>query len=112
MLGKVVEYGTGAQGAQLRRFWAGSNDYLEFHVDFMGGISSAKLDDLRYNLGREVGWYVCFDEAGAIPCEHFHNPIMANTAARCTLLCRTREPLGRTTRKAKHWPSTEYEASR
>ena len=43
---------------------------MEFHVDFLGGKSNEKHDDLRKEMGPEGGTLrVRFHEAAAAPCQ-------------------------------------------
>lgn len=48
---------------------------VEFHVDFLGGKSNEKHDDLRKEMGPEGGTLsVRFHEAAAAPCQFRHDP--------------------------------------
>ncbi|CAB1097803.1 unnamed protein product [Ectocarpus sp. CCAP 1310/34] len=49
---------------------------IEFHVDLLRDNGSVdRFDDLRAELGPEGGHFsVRFEEAAALPCEHFHTP--------------------------------------
>lgn len=49
--------------------------WLEFHVDFLGGDSNDKNDELRKALGPEGGSFsLRFQTAGSAPCEYSHAP--------------------------------------
>ncbi|CAB1102065.1 unnamed protein product [Ectocarpus sp. CCAP 1310/34] len=50
---------------------------IEFHVDLLRDNGSVdRFDDLRAELGPEGGHFsVRFEEAAALPCEHFHTPV-------------------------------------
>lgn len=78
------ETGDDAFSAETFHFEMGGEEYVEFHVDFLGAGSDEKYDALREGLGSEGGSYsIRFDIAAAAPCEYFHAPDV----------CRCRQPL-------------------
>lgn len=78
------ETGPDMFSAETFHFEAGGNEYIEFHVDFLGAGSDERHDALRAGLGDEGGQYsIRFEQAAASPCEHFHAPEV----------CRCHQPL-------------------
>ena len=72
---RLMEEGDEALFAEVHKFESGGTEYVEFHVDFMGGKSNEKYDALREELGEEGGLRsVRFDSAAGTPCEYSHEP--------------------------------------
>lgn len=70
-----MEKGEDALFAEVFKFESGGAEYIEFHVDFMGGKSNEKYDALREELGKDGGsCSVRFDFASHAPCEYSHAP--------------------------------------
>ena len=69
------ETGPDAFSAETYHFEMDGKEFVEFHVDFLGGGDDVRHDALREGLGEEGGQYsVRFEKAAAAPCEHFHDP--------------------------------------
>lgn len=61
--------------AETYHFESGGKEYVEFHVDSLGGESDERYDSLRKQLGPAGRNYsVRFGDAARAPCEHFHSP--------------------------------------
>ena len=70
-----MEKGEEAFFAEVFMFESGGKEYVEFHVDLMGGKSNEKPDALREELGKEGGWYsIRFEETARAPYEYSHEP--------------------------------------
>ncbi|CAN0586689.1 unnamed protein product, partial [Laminaria digitata] len=71
----LMEKGEEALYAEVFKSESGGTEYVEFHVDLLGGKSNEKYDALREELGKEGGWCsVRFDLAAGAPCEYSHDP--------------------------------------
>ena len=69
------ETGPDAFSAETYHFETGGTEYVEFHVDFLGGGCDKRHDALRQELGAAGGRYsIRFNDAAKAPCEHFHEP--------------------------------------
>ncbi|CAM9642953.1 unnamed protein product, partial [Sphacelaria rigidula] len=69
------ETGPDAFSAETFQFEMGGTEYVEFHVDFLGGGCDKRHDALRRELGAAGGRYsIRFKDAAKGPCEHFHEP--------------------------------------
>ena len=73
---RLMEKGDEAFVAEVYKFESGGTEYVEVHVDFMGGKSNEKYDVLREELSEEGGWRsVRFDFfAAGTPCAYSHEP--------------------------------------
>ena len=69
------ETGEDAATAETYHFERGGKEYVEFHVDFLGGSSDQRHDELRNGFGLAGGNYsVRFGDAARAPCQYFHAP--------------------------------------
>ena len=69
------EIGEDAATAETYHFERGGKEYVEFHVDFLGGSSDQRHDELRNGLGLAGGNYsVRFGDAAWAPRQYFQAP--------------------------------------
>ena len=78
-----------------------SEECAEVHVDFLGGKSNEKHDDLRKQMSAEGGTIsVRFHEAAAAACQFDTTPTSASATRSCTTLVRTRASIAHTPGRA------------
>ena len=65
-----MEKGEDAIFEEVLMFESGGKEYVESHVELMGGKSNEKYDAVREEMGKEGGWYrVRFEQAARTPFE-------------------------------------------
>lgn len=71
----LVERDEGCFRGEVFIFESGGIEYIEFHVDLLGGQSNEENDALCDEVGPEGGSYnIRFDQAAATRCQHKHEP--------------------------------------